>query len=265
MKILKNPFIVSGYVSADYFCDREVETEELTQALVNGRNTVIVSPPSHGQDRTYRTLFPSGADCPGILHVLRGHLRYRFAQGVGVHARQTHLRYAETQRPEVCRGIFRGYRLPASGFQARCRHRRARIRHRYRGDSPAGSVAGGAVRLPRSCRQALFGGYRRVSANRPVSREERGSRSAYSHSKMYQYDFRIRRQPAAHDAEYLFSASRPFLPERIVHESRTYRRRGVSPIRTAPFPAGGQGDFRGSVSNVSIRCSRDIRGICRVC
>ena len=49
MKILKNPFIVSGYVSADYFCDREVETEELTQALVNGRNTVIVSPRRMGK------------------------------------------------------------------------------------------------------------------------------------------------------------------------------------------------------------------------
>lgn len=49
MKILKNPFIVSGYVAADYFCDREVETEELTQALVNGRNTVIVSPRRMGK------------------------------------------------------------------------------------------------------------------------------------------------------------------------------------------------------------------------
>lgn len=49
MKTVRNPFIVSGYVSADYFCDREAETEELTKALVNGRNTVIVSPRRMGK------------------------------------------------------------------------------------------------------------------------------------------------------------------------------------------------------------------------
>ena len=44
MQTVRNPFIVSGYVSADYFCDRKAETAELTGALVNGRNIVIVSP-----------------------------------------------------------------------------------------------------------------------------------------------------------------------------------------------------------------------------
>lgn len=49
MKTVRNPFLVSGYVSANYFCDREAETEELTKALVNGRNTVIVSPRRMGK------------------------------------------------------------------------------------------------------------------------------------------------------------------------------------------------------------------------
>lgn len=49
MKTVKNPFIISGYVSADYFCDRETETEELAKALTNGRNTVIVSPRRMGK------------------------------------------------------------------------------------------------------------------------------------------------------------------------------------------------------------------------
>lgn len=49
MKAVRNPFIVSGYVSANYFCDREAETEELTKALVNGRHTVIVSPRRMGK------------------------------------------------------------------------------------------------------------------------------------------------------------------------------------------------------------------------
>ena len=40
---IKNPFVVNGYVSEEYFCDRESETAELTGALRNERNMVVVS------------------------------------------------------------------------------------------------------------------------------------------------------------------------------------------------------------------------------
>ena len=46
---IKNPFIISGYVSVEYFCDREKETNELTGALTNGRNMVVVSPRRMGK------------------------------------------------------------------------------------------------------------------------------------------------------------------------------------------------------------------------
>jgi len=46
---IKNPFIISGYVSPEYFCDREKETAELTGSLLNGRNMVIVSPRRMGK------------------------------------------------------------------------------------------------------------------------------------------------------------------------------------------------------------------------
>ena len=46
---IKNPFVISGYVSPEYFCDREKETAELTGSLLNGRNTVIVSPRRMGK------------------------------------------------------------------------------------------------------------------------------------------------------------------------------------------------------------------------
>jgi len=46
---IKNPFITSGYVSPEYFCDREDESAELTGALLNRRNTVIVSPRRMGK------------------------------------------------------------------------------------------------------------------------------------------------------------------------------------------------------------------------
>ena len=39
-----NPFLVSGYESPEYFCDREKETSDLLDALHNGRNVTLVSP-----------------------------------------------------------------------------------------------------------------------------------------------------------------------------------------------------------------------------
>ncbi|MDF9829224.1 ATP-binding protein [Parabacteroides sp. PF5-6] len=46
---IKNPFITSGYISAEYFCDREAESKELIGALLNRRNTVVVSPRRMGK------------------------------------------------------------------------------------------------------------------------------------------------------------------------------------------------------------------------
>ena len=40
---LKNPFVVSGYISPVYFCDRESETRNLIRNIKNGRNTAILS------------------------------------------------------------------------------------------------------------------------------------------------------------------------------------------------------------------------------
>lgn len=41
---ITNPFICSGYVSPEYFCDRTEETEELISNLQNGRNTTLIAP-----------------------------------------------------------------------------------------------------------------------------------------------------------------------------------------------------------------------------
>ena len=44
-----NPFILTGYVSPDYFCDREQETQKLISALKNGRNITLISPRRMGK------------------------------------------------------------------------------------------------------------------------------------------------------------------------------------------------------------------------
>ena len=52
-----NPFLLSGYVSPDYFCDRVQETGKLISALLNGRNITLVSPRRMGKTGLLRHAF----------------------------------------------------------------------------------------------------------------------------------------------------------------------------------------------------------------
>jgi len=44
-----NPFLVAGYYSPEYFCDREIETEKIISALENDRNISLISPRRFGK------------------------------------------------------------------------------------------------------------------------------------------------------------------------------------------------------------------------
>lgn len=44
MEQLNNPFVIYGYKGAEYFCDRQAETETVVRALHNERNMVLISP-----------------------------------------------------------------------------------------------------------------------------------------------------------------------------------------------------------------------------
>ena len=48
-KQLRNPFVISGYVSSEYFCDRVEESKELTIAMLNARNMALISPRRMGK------------------------------------------------------------------------------------------------------------------------------------------------------------------------------------------------------------------------
>ena len=43
MKKLKNPFLLTGFYSKEYFCDRESEIKELKDHFINERNVVLFS------------------------------------------------------------------------------------------------------------------------------------------------------------------------------------------------------------------------------
>lgn len=55
--MIENPFITYGYESAEYFCDRESETEQLISLLVNGNHTALISPRRMGKTGLIRHCF----------------------------------------------------------------------------------------------------------------------------------------------------------------------------------------------------------------
>ena len=44
-----NPFLISGYYSPEFFCDREQETKTILDALHNGRNVTLIAPRRMGK------------------------------------------------------------------------------------------------------------------------------------------------------------------------------------------------------------------------
>ena len=55
----KNPFIISGYLSPYYFCDREEESKNLIRYVTNGRNVAIISTRRMGKTGLIRHCFQS--------------------------------------------------------------------------------------------------------------------------------------------------------------------------------------------------------------
>lgn len=52
-----NPFLISGYHSPNYFCDRKKETENILSALYNGRNLTLIAPRRMGKTGLIRHAF----------------------------------------------------------------------------------------------------------------------------------------------------------------------------------------------------------------
>ena len=52
-----NPFLISGYHSPEFFCDREPETAKILDALSNGRNVTLIAPRRMGKTGLIRHAF----------------------------------------------------------------------------------------------------------------------------------------------------------------------------------------------------------------
>ena len=63
MVINKNPFVTSGYISPEFFCDREEESERLIQEI-SGNNLALISTRRMGKTGLIQHCFQQD----GIVH-----------------------------------------------------------------------------------------------------------------------------------------------------------------------------------------------------
>lgn len=54
---ISNPFSITSYMGKEYFCDRETETQQLREALFNGRNVTLISPRKMGKTGLIKHVF----------------------------------------------------------------------------------------------------------------------------------------------------------------------------------------------------------------
>ncbi len=52
-----NPFLIAGYYSPEFFCDRETEAATMMDALHNGRNVTLIAPRRMGKTGLIRHVF----------------------------------------------------------------------------------------------------------------------------------------------------------------------------------------------------------------
>ena len=57
-----NPFLVYGYHSPTYFCDRETETQKIISALNNERNLTLIAPRRTGKTGLIKNVFHNMAE-----------------------------------------------------------------------------------------------------------------------------------------------------------------------------------------------------------
>ena len=41
---MKNPFVITGRIPEEYFCDRKLESQKMIRSITNGDNICLMSP-----------------------------------------------------------------------------------------------------------------------------------------------------------------------------------------------------------------------------
>lgn len=213
----QNPFIIEGYLSPLYFCDRKQETALLSRHLTNGCNVALIAPRRMGKTglifncfnqpeihNTYHCIYIDIYETKNLDEFV-----YELGKGI-----LTELRSKERKVWETFLNALHSLKSTISFDINGYPEWSMAI-----GDHPARGDARRDIQLLGPCRQALPGSHRRVSDHSELSGKERGSRTAKTNTALPQCPFCLFRLQAPHGSADVHLAITPLLQQRSHHGS----------------------------------------------
>lgn len=211
MKPLRNPFITSGYESAEYFCDREQESENLIREVTNGNNLALISTRRMGKTGLIQHCFNN----PEI----KGNY-YTFF--VDIYATKSLRDLVFSLSRVIVDGLKPFGKKAIESFWNSVKSLQGGITF-----DPAGNPSFNLQRADHGSTEATLDGdiplsgeslpsgnrrHRRISAGGLLHGKECGSVAAHPHTTLSQRPFYLRRQPAARHGQYVRQRLRaPFI------------------------------------------------------
>ena len=255
MTRVNNPFITSGYISADYFCDREIESKQLIREIVNGNNLAIISTRRMGKtgliqhcfhskelSKEYYTFFVDIYATKSLRDfifslskVILESLKPFGKKAVeifinSVLSLQAGISYDFTGTPSF--NIQLGDIQNSMATLEEIFKYLAKADRCPQGDDRCGSGRGRKyferdIRVFRLVRETVLRCHRRISADNELFRKECRSSASNTHPALQQCPIYFRGKPTSYNGEYVPERIPPVLSECLHDAPREYRYRKI--------------------------------------
>lgn len=226
MTRVNNPFITSGYISADYFCDREIESKQLIREIVNGNNLAIISARRMGKTGLIQHCFHS-----------KELSKEYYTFFVDIYATKSLRDFIFSLSKVILESLKPFGKKAVEIFINSVLSLQAGISYDFTG-TPSFNIQLGDIQnsmatlegdfqVPRKSRQTLYCCHRRISADNELFRKECRSSASNTHPALQQCPIYFRGKPTSYNGEYVPERIPPVLSECLHDAPREYRYRKI--------------------------------------
>ena len=224
MTRVNNPFITSGYISADYFCDREIESKQLIREIVNGNNLAIISARRMGKTGLIQHCFHS-----------KELSKEYYTFFVDIYATKSLRDFIFSLSKVILESLKPFGKKAVEIFINSVLSLQAGISYDFTG-TPSFNIQLGDIQNSMATLEEIFKFlakadkpccHRRISADNELFRKECRSSASNTHPALQQCPIYFRRKPTSYNGEYVPERIPPVLSECLHDASREYRYRKI--------------------------------------
>ena len=223
MTRVNNPFITSGYISADYFCDREIESKQLIREIVNGNNLAIISTRRMGKTGLIQHCFHS-----------KELSKEYYTFFVDIYATKSLRDFIFSLSKVILESLKPFGKKAVEIFINSVLSLQAGISYDFTG-TPSFNIQLGDIQnsmatleeIFKYLAKALYCCHRRISADNELFRKECRSSASNTHPALQQCPIYFRGKPTSYNGEYVPERIPPVLSECLHDAPREYRYRKI--------------------------------------